>query len=238
MTNKTVTLTYSLSFYSEWHCGSGLAAGADVDALVVKDRDGLPYVPGKTIKGLVREAVETIIQCSTKGNNIKSIKKNCTEIYSCEEIYKMFAGVFGNGMERSWNIFSDEKVKGEGNESMFKTKFMKKGMTFFSNAEFDPSLRALVLSDKDFKRYLYRSVSFTAIDEDGIAEKHSLRKIETTIPCKLTGKIIDIPEEFVYYIVGGLHFIKRLGLNRNRGLGRCDFKIIEPKEFEITEEKI
>lgn len=52
-------IKYTIEFYSQWHCGSGLSAGADVDALVVKDKDYMPYVPGKTIKGLVREAVET-----------------------------------------------------------------------------------------------------------------------------------------------------------------------------------
>lgn len=49
-------IQYKIEFYSNWHCGSGLAAGADVDALVVKDADGLPYVPGRTMKGLLREA--------------------------------------------------------------------------------------------------------------------------------------------------------------------------------------
>lgn len=48
---------YTIKFYAYWHCGSGLSAGADVDELVVKDRNGLPFVPGKTLKGLVREAV-------------------------------------------------------------------------------------------------------------------------------------------------------------------------------------
>ena len=49
-------IQYSIEFFSNWHCGSGLAAGADVDALVVKDSDGLPYIPGRTLKGLLREA--------------------------------------------------------------------------------------------------------------------------------------------------------------------------------------
>ena len=51
-------IKYKITFLTDWHCGSGLAAGADVDALVVKDKERLPYVPGKTMKGLVREAVE------------------------------------------------------------------------------------------------------------------------------------------------------------------------------------
>ena len=51
-------LNIKIEFFSPWHCGSGLSAGADADSLVIKDTNGLPYIPGKTIKGLIREAVE------------------------------------------------------------------------------------------------------------------------------------------------------------------------------------
>jgi len=53
-----MTLHYKIEFHSPWHCGAGLSAGADLDALVVKDKDRLPYIPGKTLKGLIRQAVE------------------------------------------------------------------------------------------------------------------------------------------------------------------------------------
>lgn len=63
-------IKYKIELFSNWHCGSGLAAGADVDALVVKDCNGLPYVPGKTIKGLLREAAEVLNADSTEVNKI------------------------------------------------------------------------------------------------------------------------------------------------------------------------
>ena len=62
-------LTLKIQFFSPWHCGSGLSAGADTDALVIKNPQGLPVVPGKTIKGLVREAVEDY--AAVKGEEIK-----------------------------------------------------------------------------------------------------------------------------------------------------------------------
>ena len=55
-----MNIHYKLEFFSYWHCGSGLSAGADVDLLTIKDEDGFPFVPGKTIKGLLREASETL----------------------------------------------------------------------------------------------------------------------------------------------------------------------------------
>ena len=57
------TLHYSITFHGDWHCGSGMAAGAELDALVIKDGRGLPYIPGKTIKGLFREQAEMLIDC-------------------------------------------------------------------------------------------------------------------------------------------------------------------------------
>ena len=66
-----MNINYQITFYNDWHCGSGLAAGADVDLLVVKDRQGLPYVPGKTVKGLLREAMEQIY--ALQGKDVENL---------------------------------------------------------------------------------------------------------------------------------------------------------------------
>lgn len=76
---------YKITFHSFWHCGSGLASGADADLLVIKDKDGLPFVPGKTIKGLVKEAVDLLHPC-----------------------FEGYIDVFGEeGKTRSMSFFSD-----------------------------------------------------------------------------------------------------------------------------------
>ncbi len=53
-------MKYSIQFHDYWCTASGLSGGAKADILTLKDTDGLPYVPGRTIKGLLREAAETI----------------------------------------------------------------------------------------------------------------------------------------------------------------------------------
>lgn len=67
---KTETINIIIKFYSQWHCGSGLSAGADVDELVIKDKNGMPYIPGKTLKGLIREATDNLIQFSGDNGSI------------------------------------------------------------------------------------------------------------------------------------------------------------------------
>ena len=54
------TITYQVEFFSYWHAGSGLAGSTYADSVVNKDESNLPLIPGKTIKGLLREAAETL----------------------------------------------------------------------------------------------------------------------------------------------------------------------------------
>lgn len=76
-------IEYKIKFYSPWHCGSGLSAGADVDLLVIKDKNGMPYIPGKTLKGLIREAAESYVQYVDKGKDLTAIFGNEGEITGC-----------------------------------------------------------------------------------------------------------------------------------------------------------
>lgn len=63
-------IKYKIEFYSNWHCGSGLSAGADVDSLVIKDTDGLPFIPGRTLKGLLRDAATQLYGENDKIKNM------------------------------------------------------------------------------------------------------------------------------------------------------------------------
>lgn len=43
-----------------WHAGSGRGQGRSLDAVVVVDPQGLPYLPGRQLKGLLRDAVRCL----------------------------------------------------------------------------------------------------------------------------------------------------------------------------------
>lgn len=53
---KAFELCFEIQSY--WHVGSGHEAGGYADALVVKDAEGLPYIPGKGVKGVLKEAFQ------------------------------------------------------------------------------------------------------------------------------------------------------------------------------------
>jgi len=51
-------LKVRLEFLSYWQTGSGEGLRPDLDAVCHRDADGLPFFPGRTFKGLWREAMQ------------------------------------------------------------------------------------------------------------------------------------------------------------------------------------
>ncbi len=100
MNENLHTINYTITFYSPWHCGSGLSAGADVDALVVKDENGMPFVPGKTLKGLIREAIENYISMSsdTEEDIVKTVEKTFGRICDNTNESTMGSAHFSNAV--------------------------------------------------------------------------------------------------------------------------------------------
>jgi len=161
-----MTLKYTLKFFDYWHLSSGLSAGAKLDSTVVKDENDLPYAPGKTIKGLLREMAEEF-------GDVSAMHK-----------------------------------------------------AYFSNAILEKSLKDEIISN-DLQDHLYDVIASTKIGDDGLAVDNSLREIEVVIPLTLYGEIRDIPSDVQESLKKSLKLIKRMGLNRNRGLGRCEFSVYE-----------
>lgn len=183
-----MTIYYKVEFYSSWHCGSGLSAGADVDELAIKDKHGMPFIPGRTLKGLIREAFENYLQFT-----------------GCEvDADKTAAEMFG---------LLDKA-----------TKENVTGCLHFSNAELDKT-EYEAITGVGAQKYLYGKSVSTAIDAEGTAVDHSLRAQETVVPCTLHASITGVPEAYAKTLETSLGLIKRLGQKRNRGLGRCDFRV-------------
>lgn len=208
-----MNIRYTIQFHTYWHCGSGLSAGAALDALVIKDRNDLPYVPGKTMKGLIREAV----------NEILTMREECEKT---DDYLRLF-GNFDDNTEKSEqdNAVKHDDAKKSKSDDAEKLDSMKKGEAFFTNAQLPEGDAAHIVA-QGLQRHLFTSLAQTAI-KDGTAKEHSLRKTEVVVPCVLEGEIINVPESLMDVVLQALRFIKSLGVHHYRGLGRCT---IEGKE--------
>ena len=49
-----------LTMLSDWHVGSGTGRPGNIDRLILRDRDKLPFVPAKTLRGIWRDACELL----------------------------------------------------------------------------------------------------------------------------------------------------------------------------------
>ena len=189
-----MTINYELKFFDYWHVSSGLSGGAALDSYVVKDSAGLPYVPGKTIKGLVREAAELF--------------------WDQDDIDKCFGSKGSKGRQKD----SGDEQKDNDDTTQ--------AQCYFSSATIDEKIAVEITSNK-LERNLFEIISATKIDDNGIAVDNSLRDIEVVLPISLKGEIQNVSGEIAQNLKRALEMIKRIGLNRNRGLGRCEFKVKE-----------
>ena len=183
------TINYKITMLSDWHVGSGLDAGAVADNVVLKDENNLPFIPGKTIKGLLKDSANEI---STVGH--------------ADE--KLIGDIFG-GIKEDNSTFS--------------------GNAYFENAYLKEEEAKDIVAN-ELTGYLYRTFASTKIEENGVAKKNSLRTIEVTLPVTLYGKIIlneKLNDKAVELLNNAMKWTRYLGVNRNRGLGRCKFEIIE-----------
>jgi len=169
-----MTIKYKVEFLDYWHLSSGLSAGAKHDSLVVKDKDGIAFVPGKTLKGLAREMAELL--------DDEAFVKTC-----------------------------------------FGTEGVEMGSCYFSNASVSKEVHEQIVSNK-LQDNLYDEIASTKI-ENGMAVDNSLREIEVVVPLTLYGELSDVPTEYKEQMIKALKMIKRMGLNRNRGLGRCSITV-------------
>jgi CRISPR/Cas system CSM-associated protein Csm3 (group 7 of RAMP superfamily) len=198
-----MNIVYKVKIFSEWHCGSGFSAGADVDSLCIKDKNNLPYIPGKSLKGLLKESAKYFYTFD-KSNP--------------EEWINFIKDCFG----------ISAATKHKLTENKINTKSVK-GNCYFSNAELTTELKKKIIKN-DNNGFLYRKISSTALDNNGITKEHSLRKIEVTIPLVLFAQITNIPEKYYDNMVKCLKFVKRLGASRNRGLGRCKLSVLKEED--------
>lgn len=183
-----MTINYQITFLSDWHIGSGLGAGAETDAEILKNSDGLPYIPGKTIKGLLKDAC----------NDIADINEGKISKETIEQI-------FGN--------YADKSAMSEPSSA------------FFGNANIH-EIESKEIIKNDLQNFLFKNISSTAIDEKtGIASAKSLRSMEVCMPISLEGSI-EIDEKHKEVIKLASKWVRHIGVNRNRGLGRCTISII------------
>jgi len=212
-----IFLSYTLTFESAFHCGSGLSNGL-IDRSIVRAQDDYAYVPGSTIKGVVRE--------------------------SCEQIARLYALKVRDPHDEAAAV---EAIADGPDivERLFGSRCRESDL-FFDNAAMDDEWQRFFRSPDDRPgnppRYLHLQSAprtQTRISRrTGTVEAKALYTSEFGMPAlqfqgAIHGMIEGIPNDLsklpgpfpLFLLVAGVYATQRIGANRSTGMGRCRFGI-------------
>lgn len=206
--------TLQIELLGYWHAGTGRGEGSGADALVARTRGGLPYLPGRTLYGLLREAVALAEAAGqiTKGRTEQLFGERSEA--SNENPGQGGLGRFASRGDRTLEVTS---------------AFLAPGWPQSDEAQ---AWEAWAEKRADALALLTPRLAATAVDERGIARRSSLRSVEVAVPLCLFAEVSAPPE------VGGwradleraLPLLRAAGSRRSRGFGRCQVTFLPREE--------
>lgn len=204
MSDKVCRLKFELSSY--WRIGSGKGSGAVADALVLRDASGLPVIPGKAVKGLLRDAMTVAAVSGT---------------VSAERITQWFGSALAGSGDHESTGDEQERSLEEGRFSS------TEGALWFGSAQLSEEWRRWARSageseKKDVLAALTTYQSSTSIERSGVAKDHSLRVAEVAVPMELTAELRGPSDDTTWIedVRAALPILRAIGSRRSRGLGR------------------
>ncbi len=201
-----------IKLLSDTLLGSGEGLGANIDLDIVLDKMGIPYIPARRIKGVLKDAVQDTIEM------LKQANIEFTEIINSENI-------FGKpGQPESSKIFFSNLYLTEYNKSLNWFRYLK--------SEFKDSFSEDVFTD-----YFTSIRHQTQIDETGVTKEGSLRTFRVlNSGVEFEGTIeIEDEKEKIEIIALACNNLRNIGMMRNRGFGEVNVKLFDEDKNNLTE---
>lgn len=204
----TMTRDLILEIHSWWHAGTGRGEGPGASAVVQRTAAGLPVLPGRTVKGLIRE---TISLYASLGHPPQ---------VSPEQLVLWF----GTGLPRK----GGERVKTlEGARYLTSDGQLRFTNATLGRTESDRLVwERWAAANRTKVEPLYSELACTRIDENGLAKDHTLRLVEVVVPLQLRARLSGPSDEpWPAVIEAALPLLRAVGSHRSRGLGRVTARI-------------
>lgn len=215
-------LQLEITLESDALVGSGESYGSIIDADIVFESNGLPFIPAKRIKGCLRDSVEEILFLFNRADENYKIKDEI-DMESC----------FGQ------RYSGNEEYRGNQGKIHFEN-LMLVGYNNLSNWLYSISKEnkkyASLFSKESVLSQYTRIKRQTSIDsETGTAKETSLRTMRVLKKALVFQGSISIPDDkkILYTLALAISNFYSLGTSRNRGLGNITAKLKENK-IDIT----
>jgi CRISPR-associated protein Csx10 len=201
----------SIEFLSDWHVGSGTGRPGDIDCLVRRDGDDVPFIPAKTITGIWRDGCELVAHGLDDGTEAglwsdwvdylfgeqPALEKTAPDHSPRPAALSIRPGRFP---ERFYKVLKNRTSLLEA------LTFVKPGVSI------DPDTGC---AKPDFLRF------------EEMVRGHAILSAQCELP------VFKDPRHrsTVYALLAaGAKMVERLGGKRRRGAGRCRFSLIDQAE--------
>jgi CRISPR-associated protein Csx10 len=202
-----------LTMESDWHIGSGMSRPGNIDRLVVRDSDGLPFVPAKTLRGIWRDACERLVRGLDNG-------KVGDWASLVDRIFGSQPALGGNGSTRRHEDPAQTPVE---------------SALAVGPARLPAALRHRIGTDRRFldgmtfvkpgvkidRRRGQAETDFLRFEE--MARVGTVLEAECVLPARIAGEQRVVASVL---LVAAAQLIERLGGKRRRGPGRCKFEVM------------
>lgn len=204
MNPQHVSATLTIDMLDLWQAGSGRGEGKHLDSVPVLDAQGLPFLPGRTVKGLLRDAVW----------HLESI-----------EALAAWKDVATETNLTVWLFGSRDSLETAADTARQTRYTSTPGSVWVSDARLSSGIRHALTDNTAspaLRAALFHDSFSTAIDEvTGQAKNHSLRSKRVCVPMVLTATLETSHSKGLDIIEAALPLIDAVGTQRTRGLGRC-----------------
>lgn len=220
-----IRLTYTLTFVTPFHFGTGLRLGL-LDRTVVRDSGDYLYVPGSTLKGTVREHCEHLVRLyenedSDARTSVTDIHDEKKALWGLSQTGTMITRIFGSPQQPGHLFFNDAHQSDE-ERAIFDGRGPHNQSTKgkYKNAQTD------IYTQVRIDRPTHTSVPgalFTS--EFGIRNFVFQGCIEGWLECMPIESIPEGPTYSLLLLLAGIHLLDAIGGNKSTGKGRCNLKI-------------
>jgi CRISPR/Cas system CSM-associated protein Csm3 (group 7 of RAMP superfamily) len=217
MINNMAHETYKIQIQllSDTLIGATEGYGAIIDKDSVYDEVGLPIIPGKRIKGILRAEAELL----NKFHPIAIKQKNNNNKTSIEF------------------LFGDAGITNKNTEYLSVSNFV------LPDYEANKTYLKYLTQEEEISRseviaHFTTIRMMTRIDEDGIAENTSLRTFRVLKKGLVFEGELTFDSDYLDEFKNIVALTRRIGSMRNRGLGQIQCRLIENSKQNVKPEKI
>src|SRR6266699_2961868 len=237
MQTDLVKIEYTLTFATPFHFGTGIREGL-IDRTVVRDESGYLYVPGSTLKGVLRERCEQLERFSENAQGTGTVQSphnaDAALLGLGHGNPTMVTRIFGSQNRPGRLFFDDAHQDQEDQAEEDKQKRLEKGrykglqVDVSTQVRMNRPTRTAVTGALYTSEYGTHDLAFQGVIQGWV----ECSAIDAGNNTALQGVS---PTYSLLLLLAGLHMLDAIGGNKSSGKGRCECHITGMKinEYDV-----